>query len=99
MPDRIPGCICELNENGDPVVPGYGMCQIHKPDVVTPRDTAKRLVNKFFHGLDLEMHETHEVISIAKSCATICAQEILTYYPDDQFQYYWNDVIREIGNL
>jgi hypothetical protein len=100
MTDRIPGCICELDsKTGNPVVLGYAMCPIHKPDVVTPLDTAKRLVNKFVDGLDLEMYETHEVISRAKACAIICAQEILAYYLDDQFQYYWNDVIREIENI
>ena len=103
MPDRTPGCICELDpKTGEPVVLGYAMCPIHKPDVVTPFDTAKELVEKFDSIDDCDNHQSYEghiCSHQAKQCAIICAQVILSCHQDDGMQYYWNDVIREIENI
>lgn len=36
MPDRIPGCICELDpKTGESVIFGYAMCPIHNPFIMT----------------------------------------------------------------
>ena len=47
MPDRTLGCICELDpKTGEPVVLGYALCPIHKPDAPTPESIAKTIFQK-----------------------------------------------------
>jgi hypothetical protein len=48
MQERKPGCICELDKTtGEPLVANYGECPYHKPDAITPKQTADALIKEF----------------------------------------------------
>ena len=34
MTNREPGCICQLNEYGQPELPNYEMCPVHKSEPI-----------------------------------------------------------------
>jgi hypothetical protein len=110
MQERKPGCICELDtESGEPVVDNYAECPVHKPDAITPKDTAHSIINKFYQ---LRSYETmsNSVKRVAwgtsKESANIVVDEILSVL--DTFQThayakvlipYYKEVKQEIQNL
>ena|ERR1700760_1795639 len=71
MSERQFGCICELKENGEPVVLGYALCPVHKPDALTPKVVAQGLVEKFYKD------KTPDGWADAKSSALISVTNIL----------------------
>jgi hypothetical protein len=105
MQERKPGCICELDtESGEPVVDNYAECPVHKPDAVTPFETATSLVKSFIPYAEVDT--VHGSSYYAKECAKICVGEILSVL--DTFQThayakvlipYYNEVKQEIQNL
>jgi hypothetical protein len=111
MQERQPGCICELNsETGEPIVSNYAECPVHKPDAITPKDTAKRLVFQYKQYADWNNDygsaEEKTNTEKAKKCAIVCVDEILNVL--DTFQTheyakvlipYYNSVKEEINKL
>jgi hypothetical protein len=111
MQERKPGCICELDtESGEPVVDNYAECPVHKPDAITPKDTAQVLFDKF-DGIECEPDDHYydqraTCKHQAKKSADICVDEILSVL--DAFQThayakvlipYYKEVKQEIQNL
>lgn len=97
MKERQLGCICQLNDEGYPIVSNYPECPVHKPDAITPKDTAIELMHKFWDDRNKED---------AKILCTICVNEILGIL--DSFQThayakilipYYQQVKEEINNL
>jgi hypothetical protein len=95
MQERKPSCICELDtETGEPVVANYAECQVHKPDAITPKDTAREFVDKFstigMCGCDCQAdYDMTELLAKEqkdnqKQCAIIITDEILSVL--DTFQ-------------
>ena len=88
MQERKPGCICQLDEKtGEPVDPNYGECPVHKPDAITPKDTAIELINKYkplVTQWDCYHDVPAEIMIDSKKCANICVDEILSVL--DTFQ-------------
>jgi hypothetical protein len=81
MKERIPGCICELNEQtGEPIVEKYEMCPVHKSEAPNPKNTAEELVEKFYMivDCDLHAHEGRICSHQAQTCALFHVDEILT---------------------
>lgn len=109
MQERKPGCICELDKTtGEPLVASYGECPYHKPDAVTPKDTAEILVDKFMdwasQGRDGDDYKWQK--GCAKQCALIAADEILGILATFQnHEYakvlipYYKEVKEEISKL
>jgi hypothetical protein len=100
MKERQPGCICELDDYGDPLVVHYPLCPVHKPDALTPKDTAKTLL--------AEVYKTHSGLPVedAKAFCFLIVNEMLDIL--DAFQTheyakvlipYYNQVKEEINNL
>ena len=88
MQERKPGCICELDtESGEPVVDNYAECPVHKPDAITPRETANELIKKFYALEPYEVMEPERrktAYNKSKDAATIAVNEILSVL--DAFQ-------------
>jgi flagellar motor switch protein FliG len=110
MKERQPGCICELNEQGEPIVANYAECPIHKPDAITPKDTAHKLLMKFLVVPDEAMFsDSHAAWTdkiLATRFANECVDEIL--YVLDTFQTheyakvlipYYTEVKNEISKI
>lgn len=97
MKERQPGCICELDDYGDPMVVHYPLCPVHKPDANTPKETANELVLKFSDDFAIDQ---------GRHAALICVDEILDVL--DAFQTheyakilipYYQQVKEEINKL
>ena len=105
MQERKQGCICELDtETGEPLVANYAECPVHKPDAISPFDTAASLVKSFIPYADVDA--VGGTSYYAKECANICVDEILSVL--DTFQAhayakvlipYYKEVKQEIPNL
>jgi hypothetical protein len=86
MQERQPGCICELSEQGEPLVANYGECPVHKSDAVTPKKTASDLFEKISFEMipDGLSVRTPSVINKSKQMCLIVVDEILNVL--DTFQ-------------
>ncbi len=101
MQERKPGCICELNsETVEPVVANYAECPVHKPDAISPKDTAIRLVDGFYNVYGgIQRHQAQE-------CAIMEVNDILSILePFKGHEYakvlipFYQNVKQEIQNL
>jgi hypothetical protein len=98
MQERKVGCICELNsETGEPIVANYAECPVHKPDAITPKDTANDIFMDYFDDCTKEH---------AKWCAAKCVDHILSVLGTFQtHEYakvlipYYTEVKNEINKL
>lgn len=108
--NRIPGCICELDEEtSEPVVENYAECPVHKPDAITPREAANELIKKFYALEPYEVMEPERrktAYNKSKDAATIAANEILSVLGSFKNHKYgkvliphYEEVIKEIPNL
>ena len=79
MPNRIPGCVCELDpKTSEPVVLGYAMCPIHKPDSPDPKLFAKDYIKMFEPNANWEdWDDKGERIKHENICAIKMVNEIL----------------------
>jgi hypothetical protein len=110
MKERIPGCICELNEQtGEPIVEKYEMCPVHKPEAPSPKNEANGLVNKFYMLRAIEVMsdiQRKTAYEIAKESATIYVNELLNVLESFQRHEYakilipfYHEVRKEIEAL
>lgn len=79
MEQRKPGCICELDpETGEPVVPNYAMCPVHKPEAPRPDKFAKEYIRLFEANINWEdFDEKGARIKHEKLCALKLVDEII----------------------
>lgn len=76
--ERKQGCICELDEKGNPLVANYAECPVHKPDAPDPKKFAQDYIKMFEPNSNWEdFDETGKRIEHEKLCAIKLVDEIL----------------------
>lgn len=79
--ERKQGCICELDEKGNPLVADYAECPVHKPDAPNPKNVSQYFINRHY-GLraigGMSASERSLAYGIAKQSATIMVEEIIS---------------------
>lgn len=69
MQERKQGCLCELDEQGRPLVEKYEKCPVHKSEAPTPKDTACAILSPY-NGIAPNRLAAYQ-------CAEICIDQII----------------------
>jgi hypothetical protein len=103
MQDRTIGCICQLTEDGTPVLKDYAECPVHRPEV-TPRGKALELIEKYSTYAVMWTGELETQNNNVKQCALIAAEEVRKSHHMytgnlNPTWLFWDTVIKELRKI
>lgn len=109
MQERKPGCICQLDTNGEPTLENYAECPVHKPDAPDPKVTAQKLLlefGKLDSTIKFSIEQLRFLKGNTKRCALINVNDILSILDGFQRHEYakvlipfYQNVKKEIESL